>query len=151
MSHKETNDAVLTINSEGIYDFTLDSDGDILTENFLDTSILMSIFCERRATAAEMPESHRRRGWIGNESTPGFEVGSKLWLFYQTSVTRSLLNAMASVLNDAFRWLIEDNIAISSNASVAITSSGVSVEVTIERPNSRVDKRFFELWENTGQ
>ena len=56
-------DAVLIESANG-FDFNIGSNGDIETENFFDTAILMSIFCERRATASEVPESH--------PSVPGF-------------------------------------------------------------------------------
>lgn len=151
MSHDVTIDAVLTKNSNGVYDFTLDSGGDIFTKNFLDTMILMSIFCERRATSAEMQASHLRRGWIGNESTPGFEVGSKLWLFKQARLTRDILNDMASVLNEAFKYMITDGIALKVTSSVELTlPNNVTAVIEISRPNSKVDKQFYELWNNTG-
>ena len=89
-----TTDAVLANNN---YDLQIDSNGDILTDDFFDTSLLVSLFAEQRATPSEMPESHRRRGWIGNESTPGFEIGSKLWLYSQARVTRTLLSDIDSI------------------------------------------------------
>lgn len=151
MSHGVTLDADLSKNSDGVYDFTLDSDGDILTKNFFDTMILMSIFCERRATSAEMPASHLRRGWVGNESTPGFEIGSKVWLFEQTRLTRSILNDMASVLNEAFKFMIEDGIALEVKSSVELREpSSIAATVEISRPNSKVDKKYYELWNTTG-
>ena len=51
MSVGKTTDAVLAADSTGLYDFSLDASGDILTEDFFDTAILMSLFCERRAIA----------------------------------------------------------------------------------------------------
>ena len=75
-----TTDVILNAD-KGYYDFEWTESGDISTDQTLDTYILMCLFEEQRATPAEVPESNRRRGWSGNESTPGFEQGSKVWLF----------------------------------------------------------------------
>lgn len=139
-------DAVLTSD----YDLQIAPNGDILTADFFDTAILMSIFCERRASASEVPQSHRRRGWIGNESTPGFEIGSKLWLFEQSRITGTILRGIESAVLNGLQWLIDDGYAINIRASAALTVTGVTLTVIIERPGSKVDKRFYDLWENTG-
>lgn len=152
MSVGKTTDAVLNKNVSGIYDLSLDESGDIDTEDFFNTSILMSIFCERRALPSEMPTSHYRRGWIGNESTPDFEIGSKLWLFEQSRLTRATLNGINSVVKEGLKWLLDDKIAISIDVSSSLgENNSVAIEVLITRPNSKVEKRYFELWENTGQ
>ena len=152
MSVGKTTDAVLSKGASGIYDFQLDETGDIETEDFFDTSILMSLFCERRASANEMPVSHYRRGWIGNESTPSFEIGSKVWLFEQSRLTRSTLNGINSVVKEALQWMIDDGIALEISVSSELSqNNSIAIEVTISRPNSKVDKRYFELWENTGR
>ena len=152
MSVGKITDAVLAADSTGLYDFSLDASGDILTEDFFDTAILMSLFCERRAIASEMPASHLRRGWIGNESTPGFEIGSKVWLYEQARLTRATLNGINSVIKESLQWMIDDNIALEVTVSSTLSrNNSIAVEVTITRPNSKVEKRHFELWENTGQ
>lgn len=145
-------DAVLTRNGRiaGFYDFSLTDDGDILTEDFFDTAILMSIFCEKRAAASEVPVSHRRRGWVGNESTPGFEMGSKIWLFHQSRIDRNTLNGIASAADEALQWMIDDNIAVKVRSSATFEDDTINLEVEIERPNSLVEKRYFELWNMTG-
>lgn len=142
-------DAVLT-KTNNVYDFNITDEGDIEMENFFDTAILMSIFCERRATASEMPESHRRRGWIGNEQGDGFEIGSKIWLYEQERITGTTLASMRKQILNALQWLIDDGYAVAIEASVTLKNGVVTAETTIERPNSKVDKRFHELWQNTG-
>lgn len=145
-------DAVLTKNVRvaGLYDISLTDDGDILTEEFFDTAILMSIFCEKRAAPSEVPVSHRRRGWIGNESTPGFEIGSKIWLFHQSRIDRNTLNGINSAADESLQWMIDDNIAVSVRSSAIFEDDTITLEVEIERPNSKVEKRYFDLWDNSG-
>lgn len=145
-------DAVLTKEGriKGVFDFSLTDDGDILTEDFFDTTILMSIFCEKRASSSEIPNSERRRGWIGNQSTPGFEIGSKIWLFEQSIVNRNTLNGINTAADEALKFLVDDGIAVSVRSSSTFRNDTINLETIIEHPNSRVEKRFFELWAKTG-
>ncbi len=150
MSLEETQDAEL-LETNGVFDFQIDSDGDIKTKDFFDTSLLMTIFCERRALESEMPASHLRRGWIGNLETPGFEIGSKLWLYYQARRTNKTKNGANTALTNGFKWLVDGGYALSYDVVTTLTSTGASALVTIKRSNSKVEKRLFELWDNTGQ
>jgi phage gp46-like protein len=140
-------DAALTSD----YDIQFDATGELLTADSLDTAIVMSLFCERRASASEVPESHRRRGWIGNEVTPGFEIGSKLWLYEQARVTRSILLGVQSAVLNGLAWMIADDISIAHEATATLSAGQIGVTVTMYRPSSKVDKRYYTLWENTGQ
>ena len=153
MSAQVTNgiDATLTELDGGLYDISIDSFGDIATADSFDTAILVSLLSDRRADASEVAQSERRRGWIGNESTPGQEMGSKLWLYEQSRATRTVLNAIAGVARDALEWLVEDDFAVAlSDVEVAVTPTGMTLAITIRRPNSQVDRRFFTLWDCTG-
>ena len=152
MTIGKTTDAVLNIGPLGVYDFSIDQDGDILTDDFFNTCILMSLFCERRAFVSEMPVSQYRRGWIGNESTPDFEIGSKLWLYEQARLSRSVLNGLNSVARESLKWMIEYGIALEIGATSALSqNNGITLTILITRPNSKVEKRFYDLWENTGK
>jgi phage gp46-like protein len=140
-------DAILTDD----YDFQLTDDGDIATVDAFDTALLMSLFCERRATESEIPSAHLRRGWIGNESDQeGFEIGSKLWLYEQSRITKTLIQEIVSATLNGLQWLIDDNLATSINVSAKLQNNNIVIEVIISRPNSKVDYRYFEFWSNTG-
>lgn len=146
-----TTDAVLTIDpSTGFYDFTLDENGDIKTEDFFDTSLLYSIFGERRASPDEMVEASLRRGWIGNSDD--FENGSKIWLLSQSRLTRDVLNRLQDEAEKALQWLVDDGLIVSIDQVVATVSKGrVVLDITIRRSRDKVDRKFFVLWENTGR
>lgn len=146
-----TTDAVLTIDPlTGFYDFTLDENGDIKTADFFDTSLLYSIFGERRASPDEMVEASLRRGWIGNGDD--FENGSKIWLSSQSRLTRDVLNRLQDEAEKALQWLVDDGLAVSIDQVVATISKGrVVLDITIRRSRDKVDRKFFVLWENTGR
>lgn len=142
-------DAVLTDSGQG-FDFNIDDNGDIETEDFFDTALLMSFFCERRASQSEVPESHQRRGWIGNEQGDGFEIGSKIWLYEQARITRTLLSDIEKAAFNAVNWLIDENYVVDIKTVAALVDGSVTLTIEIQRPNSKVEKRFFELWNKTG-
>lgn len=144
-------DAVLTIDATTqLYDISFDTDGDILTDDFFDTSILYSIFGEKRADSSEVVEPQRRRGWIGSEGKD-FENGSKLWLFEQARLTKSNLNRIDDELRKALQWLVDDGFAASVDEVVnTIISNGILLDGIIRHSRSPVERRFFEFWQNTG-
>lgn len=144
-------DAVLTVNTvTQLYDISLDTDGDILTDDFFDTSLLLSLFGEKRADSSEVVEPQLRRGWIGSEGKD-FENGSKLWLFDQARVTRTNLNRIQDEARKALQWLVDDGLAVSVDEVTATARNGtVTLEIVIRRSRSQVERRFFDLWENTG-
>ena len=131
------------------YDLKLTPEGDLENGDFFDSSLLYSLLGERRANASEVPVSEFRRGWIGNENSD-YENGSKLWLYYQARLTRTILNSMQTAAFNGLQWLIEDNI-LKDITVRAFNRNGVAVlEITLFRFNSKVDRRYFELWNNTG-
>lgn len=133
------------------YDISFASDGDFATTDGLNTAIIMSLLEERRALASEIPVATRRRGWWGNQfgEKVGFEIGSKLWLLQQSRLTPDVTAKMRDVANDALIWLVDDNIAIDVNSDVQVVSGTVRLEIQLTRPNSQVEFRFFDLWNNT--
>ncbi len=145
-----TTDAVLTIDpGSQLYDFQIDANGDIKTEDFFDTSLLYSIFGERRAAPDEVVDANLRRGWIGNDVD--FENGSKIWLLHQARLTRSNLNRLEDETRKALQWIVDDGFAVAIDQVNATLSGGrVLLDITIRRSRDKVVRRAFELWENTG-
>ena len=143
-------DAILEVNpTTGFYDFSLDENGDIATADFFDTSILYSIFGEKRASPDEVVKPEFRRGWIGNGD---FENGSKIWLLYQARLTRSVLNRLADEIKKSLEWLVTDEYAVSiDSANVAISNQNVVLELTIRYSLDKIDRKFYTLWQNTGR
>lgn len=144
-------DAVLQELPGGVFDIQIGPDGDILTADAFDTAILVSLLADKRADESEVGPSDFRRGWIGNEVTPGFEIGSKLWIYYQSRLSRTVMNRVAQEATDALQWLVDDGYAVAIRATrLGLGTTGVTLEIEIQRSPSEVEKRFFELWQNTG-
>lgn len=153
MTINATTDAVLVIDPlTKLYDINIDSQGDIQTEDFFDTSILYSLFGERRANSDEVVDARYRRGWIGSEGKD-FENGSKLWLFSQARITATNLARIADEARKSLQWLVDDGFAVSINvADVSVDTKKNKLILTLDigRSFDKVDRRFFDLWDNTG-
>jgi phage gp46-like protein len=151
-------DAVLEALDDGGYDMQIGDDGDILTADAFDTAIIVSLFTDARAGQSQVQVAEQRRGWIGNESFgDDFEIGSLLWLWYQQRLTQSTVNGIEDAASNALQWFVEDSIPatgtrIADAVSVvgSVVSQGILLEITMDRPSSRVAKRYFELWDKTG-
>jgi len=128
-------------------------DGDIKGTDSFDTAINMTIFEERRADESEQPVNDLRRGWWGNElsDVEGFEIGSKLWQFFQSRATTEVANQIPTEMVEAFQWMVQDGHLVNVTASSVLTGSNIDVTVTLLRSNNEVDSRSFKLWDNTGQ
>lgn len=139
--------------SNPLYDINIDADGDIETEDFFDTSILYSLFGERRANENEVLDASRRRGWIGNENKD-FENGSKLWLFEQSRITATNLARIADEAKKSLQWLVDDGFAVSlqvAEVTVDTKLNKLILVLDIRRSFDVVERKFFELWDNTGK
>ena len=145
-----TTDVILN-KDKGYFDFDWTPEGDISTDQTLDTAILMSIFEEMRASSTEIPESNKRRGSIINETTPGFEQGSKTWLFEQERITGSVLAELGVVIRNGLQWMIDEGIAVNVEVGTLFLQNGnVVAPIDLSRDGSPVERRFYELWNNTG-
>ena len=143
-------DILIKTDDDDQYDISLDDDGDIASGDFFDTSMLYSILGERRALPPEVPKSSRRRGWLGNEFED-YENGSKIWLYEQSKLTRTILNNIESEAENSLQWMIDDNFAVGNIITSAVVNKfETGLKIDIKRPSSEVDRRYFVLWNNTG-
>ncbi len=143
-------DAKLVRPVDGRWDFTIAANGDIETVDFFDSSILVSLLEEKRATPDEVAEPQLRRGWIGNESLGDFERGSKIWLYYQARLTQEVMNSIINAANESLQHFVDEGFAVAIESDVLLQNGAVVLAIAITRPNNQVERRFFTLWENSG-
>jgi phage gp46-like protein len=125
-------DIALAAQTDGGYDISLDSDGDIAKTGTLYTAILMSICTDKRADASEVSPPQYRRGWWGNllNDVQGYEIGSKLWLLDQSRKTQDTLNRAQSYITDSLQWLIDDGYV--SGVTVTVTKAQTGIQADIQ-------------------
>ena len=145
-----TTDVKITQDPETyIWDLSLSGEGDLENGDFFDSSLIYSLLGERRASESEVPISEYRRGWIGNEGK-NFENGSKLWLYDQSRLTRTTMNGVADAALDAVSWMVEDGILKDVQTRSMLIGGRLHIEISLIRYNSKVERRYFNLWQNTG-
>ena len=112
----------------------------------------MSLFTDKRADESEIPAPELRGGWIGNEQKQiaDFEIGSKLWLSYQSRLTQDTLNDVIGYVQDSLSWMITSSIIknILVDGTV-VDNQGIIIDITFQRFDDTSFGMQFDLWENT--
>lgn len=151
-------DLKLIANNESrYYDLSLRNGDFEITESF-DTSLIVSLFTDQRADVSEVTLPQARRGWWGNETSdiPHFQIGSKLWLLYQSRIIANTLVKSENYAFLALQWLtlyafskkVEVNGAFTMDTNRL--NNGVSLEITITNTNGATASYTYPLWLNTG-
>ncbi|MFA5369085.1 MAG: phage GP46 family protein, partial [Candidatus Paceibacterota bacterium] len=131
------------------YDFTF-LNGDFELTYELDTALLLSIFCEKRAASSEVPAPEMRRGWWGNTvlGYDNYEMGSKLWELEQARKDNTTLGLSKTYAADCLQWLIEDNYAVEIKVDSNFIVNGINLDVEIVISQNKTISESYELWEN---
>jgi phage gp46-like protein len=142
-------DLKLHKNSDGIFDISF-KNGDFALTAGLETSFMMTIYCQKREDSIEDPRS--RGGWIGNElNEDGFEQGSLVWTLYQEKLDDDTVNICQNYLEDAFQWYIDRGIAKEINIAVEkdIDLQKLNATITAIRNDNTEFVQYYDLWINT--
>lgn len=141
-------DLKLTKDNNGNYDISF-TNGDFTLIEGLETSFLMTIFCQKRDDTIEDPRS--RSGWIGNELNDNFEQGSLVWTLYQSALDEDTVNICQNLLENAFEWYIEKGVAKEINIDVQkmLDKEGLTATITAVRNDDTEFVQYYDLWINT--
>lgn len=130
------------------YDFDI-VDGDIVSDESFETSLITCLLVDRRADSSEIVQPEKRRGWIGSIGNE-YQLGSKLWLYAQSRMTNGITQSIQNELLLATKHYIDDGLVKDVKAVVIIEENRIGFEIFMLRFDSIVDTRYFELWNNTG-
>jgi phage gp46-like protein len=141
---------ILLNNTNNYWDIDF-TNGDFTMTRGLETAILMSIFVDKRAAANEVPRVDLRRGWQGNKLSgyDNYEIGSKLWLLFQSRNNQTTLNLINTYVVDCLSWLVVDNIATKIEVDSSFIPDGIQIDVTIYRSQNIIFSNSYALWNNT--
>ena len=87
---------------------------DLERDDGLLTAVIISLFSDARADAAELPRGEADpRGWWGDgvEGEPEDNTGSKLWLGARAKASAELPARVEAWALEALGWLLEDDVA----------------------------------------
>jgi phage gp46-like protein len=143
-------DILLRQDSEGVYDINVLDSGDLEGTDGFDTSIIMSIETDARASADEVSLPQLRRGSVTDIFYPDEQIGSKVWLTDQSRLTQSVLNDRKDAVIKSLEWMVTLGYATRIESSqVQFINQQAFISVTIVRPNGNVQTQLITLWENT--
>lgn len=130
----------------GKYDIDWDENGELKTDEGLDTAILLSLFCNQRADESEVPQPVYRGGYWGVDITD--MQFSKLWLVNGRK-TQDKLNQGVEFCNTALQWLIEKEYATNVETVASFTDNGIKLDISITKVNGIIESKIYNLWFNT--
>lgn len=140
-------DIKLTLGEDGIYDISF-TNGDFTLDDGLETSFLMTVFCEKRNSEIEDPLS--RGGWAGNQlNDDGFEQGSLIWTLYQARADQDTVNLVETYLEDAFQWYLDNGIIKEVNFNVSLDNNKLVATIEALRNDGTIFTQYYDLWNNT--
>ena len=145
-----------TYTMEGDFTFV---DGDLETDDGLRTSVIISLFSDRRAReddALPDPASTDRRGWWGDLASPEVEkdeIGSRLWLLSREKTTPEVLIRAEQYAKEALQWMIEDGVAASVSVKAerldSYSATRLDLLVEIKRVSGEIVTTKFDIqWQN---
>lgn len=103
--------------------FVITEDGDLLTDQGLETSVGLCLLTDRRASLEdELPADETdRRGWAGDSlSSESSLIGSKIWLRLREKQHREVMHKIREDAQAALGWLLRDKVV--SKLSVECTN-----------------------------
>ncbi|MBI4209536.1 MAG: phage GP46 family protein [Deltaproteobacteria bacterium] len=123
---------------------------DIQREEGLRTSVLISLFTDRRVEEEELPLGHtHKRGWWGDmfSEIDKDEIGSKLWLLERGKQTLETESDAEEYVKESLQWMIEDGVASNISVEAEFIDRGVlAIRMEIEKPQGE-SQRFSLLWD----
>lgn len=125
--------------------------GDLITGNELNTSVLISLFTDRRANGDDkLPDGTDPRGWWA-DAMDGYKWGSRLWLLERARNLPETLRLAEEYAKESLTWLVKDGIAKKVNVSaVAIGScqNTLGLLVEIYKPDGKSLKwKYRYAWD----
>lgn len=130
-------------------------DDDVAADFGLRTSVLLSLFTDRRAEDDDVlpSDDDNRRGWWGDEfsAVEGDKIGSRLWLLDRSALRGDVAKRAEEFIREALAWMIEDQVTARIAVDVVATSArGLEYTVAIDRPQGDpVRFRFAHVWDAT--
>jgi phage gp46-like protein len=138
-------------------DISQDALGTLEFDEGLETPVAMSLFTDRRAEPADVPNPEDRRGWWGDTfaDVEGDQIGSRLWLLGRAKTSDETLELAKLYAEESLAWLIEDRVATSVTATPFFLDRGAGrkllcITIEIVRPDQPA-VRWIRTWDETAR
>ena len=113
---------------------------DLETENGLATSVIISLFSDKRASGEDTlpdPNSTDKRGFWGDLVLPaveGDQLGSKLWLLERSKTIQEVMESAEQYIEESLKWMIDDGIVL-----------GIDIDVERQNIEGAMDMLAFKV------
>lgn len=128
-------------------------DDDLLLDDGLVTSGLMSLLLDARAEPEDMPpDPDNPRGYWADEFSPtnGDRTGNKLWLLDAQPARSSVAQLAEQYAREGTQWYLDDGIAESVNVAALLSGETLSLAVEVVSPTGdAIEFKLRDLWNNT--
>jgi phage gp46-like protein len=142
-------DIALALDDFGHGDIALDG-RDLERDNGLETAVILSLFCDRRATPEQVPPgvpADDLRGYWGDvrPDVEGDQLGSLLWLLEREKQTTGTLARAQQYVGEALQWMVEDRVASRVEVRTSYPMTGIiRIEVDIYRPGGNLARYRYD-------
>lgn len=121
--------------------------GDLMTDDGLETAVAISLFTDARAANDDvLPDgtADKRGCWMFAYLEP---FGSKLWLLGRAKQLPETLLLAEHYAREALQWLIDDGVAREVIAEASYPRANVlALLITIRRPTD-IERQWQRVWE----
>lgn len=120
-------------------------EGDLATDQDLETAVIISLFTDRRARPNDpLEDEEDRRGWWGDA-----QLGSRLYLLHREKQTEEVRKRAIEYASEALAWLVNDGVALSVKVEAAWVRAGMLVlSIEVLRSNGNQLNAGYEwAWE----
>lgn len=141
-------------NSLGAARLVKDGLGSLVTDESLESMVLISLFTDAEASQQEIASAGlaQQRGWWADADSlrePGTRrMGSRLWLLSRGKTTLETLRRAEGHIKEALQWLVDQGIVSTISVITSRPRAGVvGIDLTLTRPSKLLPayKRFWEI------
>jgi phage gp46-like protein len=127
--------------SGGVADVVIEN-GDLRLDRGLRTAVLVSLFCDARAPADELPADANPRGWWAEDADDPW--GSRLWLLGRAKRTPATLGLARGYAATALEWIKTSGVAQVVDVTAVYGPAG-ELGITVQ-PRRGGARRWPALW-----
>ena len=133
--------------------------GDLTRELGLETSVLMSLFTNKRANEDDTlpdPNNDNRQGWWGDEVSEyeDDQIGSKLWLLSRSKTDQDTIIKAEAYAKESLQWMLDDGVSAKNEVDVYRLnrpdgSATLGLHVRIYQSDGDItEMQFSDLWDS---
>lgn len=99
---------------------------DLLAEDTLATSVMLSLLADRTAQPHEVEAGGDRRGWWADAfaETDGDAFGSRLWVLARAKQLPQSVERARAYIREALQWLVDDGLVQSLEVTAFVPRAG---------------------------